>query len=195
MPNSYTVPALAPAFEENICPHCKLQMSAGVFVTDEQPTGAERWEIRTRPLGCQVSTITSLTSLISIASTIAFIGIIAGLVLAAKRLRRYRQQRDAGQWHFWKHRWTSRGSSGLLPSSDHDDGHVEEEPLLGARRSSSSRSYDSEHGAGGHTQTHRQQDAQSRSRTAAWSPEISPKTSPTRQPELTGGIRATSSYS
>ncbi|ORY66262.1 uncharacterized protein BCR38DRAFT_313518, partial [Pseudomassariella vexata] len=53
VPNSNRIPLLAPAEDKNVCPHW-----------------AERWEIRTRPLGCQVSTITTLTALVSIFSTL-----------------------------------------------------------------------------------------------------------------------------
>lgn len=163
-----------------------------VFVTDDVLIGAERWEIRTRPLGCQVSTITSVTSVVTIASTIIFIGLVTGLVLAVKRIREYQQQQEAGRWQFWHHHWwNSQGSSGLLSSSYDDNGQAEQEPLLIARGSSASRSYDSELGADDYTRHTRPQ------RTAAWSPQISPKTSPTRHrhPELTGGMMATSSYS
>lgn len=82
--------------------------------------GAERWEIRTRPLGCQVSTITSLTSIISIVSTIVLFFIVTGLVIAIKRLRKYHQQQEPGWFMFWRH-------------------HIhrqEQEPLLGAQRRS-----------------------------------------------------------
>ncbi|KLU85307.1 hypothetical protein MAPG_04335, partial [Magnaporthiopsis poae ATCC 64411] len=58
-PNAYSIPLLAPAYNENICPHW-----------------AERWEIRTRPLGCQVSTITALTGAVSIASTLTIVALV-----------------------------------------------------------------------------------------------------------------------
>lgn len=173
----------------------KSQVCARQLSLTEESIGAERWEIRTRPLGCQVSTITSLTSLVSIVSTIIFIGIVAGLVFAIRRIRRNQQQRESNQWHFWgQSLWRSRGASWFLPSSNREDSQAEEEPLLRARRSSS-RSYGSGPGEGGRTQAHRAETSTSGSRRAAWSPEISPKTSFTNQPELTGGMRATSSYS
>ncbi|EGY23074.1 uncharacterized protein VDAG_04512 [Verticillium dahliae VdLs.17] len=56
VPNSYPIPLLAPAYDEGICPYRE-----------------ERWEMRTRPLGCQVSTVTGLTGVISIASTLVFL--------------------------------------------------------------------------------------------------------------------------
>ncbi|KAH8736765.1 hypothetical protein BGZ61DRAFT_2792 [Ilyonectria robusta] len=103
VPNSHLVPALAPAYDENICPHW-----------------AERWEIRTRPLGCHVSTITTLTTIVTIASTLAFVGLVFGLVLGIRRLRRYNKEHP-GWWRLLRRRWWSalRRRGG------------EEEPLLG----------------------------------------------------------------
>lgn len=162
-----------------------------VIVTNEEPTGAERWEIRTRPLGCQVSTITSLTSLVTIALTIVFVGMVAGLGLYIRRACRHRQQQEAGWWSRWEHGCLSRDSSWFLPYSSRDVGHAEDEPLLREQRSSSNRSHGDDAGASDYAH----EDAQTRSRKVAWSPQISPKTSPVRQPELTGGMRATSSNS
>ncbi|KAI0428948.1 hypothetical protein F5Y09DRAFT_272555 [Xylaria sp. FL1042] len=56
VPNSYKIQLLAPTWEgDATCPHW-----------------AERWEIRTRPLGCHVSTVTTLASLVTIACTLLF---------------------------------------------------------------------------------------------------------------------------
>ncbi|KAI1078267.1 hypothetical protein F5B20DRAFT_234379 [Whalleya microplaca] len=57
------IPLLAPAFHENICPHW-----------------AERWELRARPLGCQVSTITALTAVVSVAGTLVLGLLVWGAV-------------------------------------------------------------------------------------------------------------------
>lgn len=113
VPNNYTVQALAPAYDENICPHW-----------------AERWEIRTRPLGCQVSTITSLTSVISIASTLVVLLIILVLTWCFFRLRGYHKQAEPGWWRFWKVKrfpWTTR-----LETQPGGGGEIsgEQEPLL-----------------------------------------------------------------
>lgn len=64
------LPALAPAWDENICPHW-----------------AERWEVRTRPLGCQVSTITMLGVLVGVAATIGGPLIAWALILTWRWLR------------------------------------------------------------------------------------------------------------
>jgi hypothetical protein len=108
VPNNYAIQALAPAFDEEICPHW-----------------AERWEIRTHPLGCQVSTITSLTSIISIVSTLVFVLLVSLVVVAVKRVRRLNTQRP-GWWKIWKMqfpRWMFRSGETVK-----DPG--EEEPLL-----------------------------------------------------------------
>lgn len=120
VPNNYTVPALAPAYDEGICPHW-----------------AERWEIRTRPLGCQVSTITSLTSLVSIASTIALALIIVIWLFCFRRIRRYHQQQPAGWWRFWEWNWKPRTGGIWFRSSDRDADAAEQEPILGRSSSSS----------------------------------------------------------
>lgn len=120
VPNNYTVPALAPAYDEDICPHW-----------------AERWEIRTRPLGCQVSTITGLTSLVSIASTIALALIIMFLLYCFRRVRTYHQQQPAGWWKVWKWDWRTRAAGLWFRSSDRDADAAEQEPILGRSSSSS----------------------------------------------------------
>lgn len=113
VPNNHTIQALAPAYDENVCPHW-----------------AERWEIRTRPLGCQVSTITSLTSIISIASTLVVLSIILLVVWACIRLRRHHKQAEPGWWKFWKRPWGSWTShAGLQPGSVGDT-VGEHDPLL-----------------------------------------------------------------
>ncbi|KAI1820348.1 hypothetical protein F4861DRAFT_72267 [Xylaria intraflava] len=74
VPNSHRIQFLAPVWDgDNTCPHW-----------------AERWEIRTRPLGCHVSTITTLTSLVTIAWTLLFVLLVWLAVFAAKRLIAYR---------------------------------------------------------------------------------------------------------
>ncbi|KAH6690399.1 hypothetical protein F5X68DRAFT_69650 [Plectosphaerella plurivora] len=101
VPNAYPVPLLAPAYDEQICPHW-----------------AERWEIRSQPLGCQVSTITSLTSIVTIGSTLVFIALIhLTFLLVRWTLRR---KNRAGGWKFWRR--------GPMPEQS-----AEEEPLLGER--------------------------------------------------------------
>ncbi|KAH9902080.1 hypothetical protein F4778DRAFT_107252 [Xylariomycetidae sp. FL2044] len=97
VPNSYRAAFFAPAWDENICPHW-----------------AERWEIRTRPLGCQVSTITTLTSLVTIASTLLFVLLVALAVTGGKRLRVY-GRKNPGWWRVWRYDW--RGGWSRLVAS------------------------------------------------------------------------------
>ncbi|KAI1176203.1 hypothetical protein F4777DRAFT_281656 [Nemania sp. FL0916] len=86
VPNSHQVQFLAPAWEgDNTCPHW-----------------AERWEIRTRPLGCHVSTITTLTSLVTIACTLLFVLLVWFAGFAARRWRAH-SKKHPGWWKFWKH--------------------------------------------------------------------------------------------
>ncbi|CAK7246032.1 MAG: hypothetical protein STHCBS139747_007654 [Sporothrix thermara] len=81
VPNDHLVPALAPAWEGDLmCPYW-----------------AERWEVRTRPLGCQVSTITSLTALVAGALTLAVVLQTWAIVLVVRKLRQRRWQ--------WPQRW------------------------------------------------------------------------------------------
>ncbi|KAI6085435.1 hypothetical protein F4821DRAFT_149780 [Hypoxylon rubiginosum] len=89
VPNSNRVPFMAPAWDENVCPHW-----------------AERWEIRTRPLGCQVSTITTLTSLVTIASTLVFVLLVTLAVFGIRRLRAY-TKKNPTWWKMWTYNWTS----------------------------------------------------------------------------------------
>ncbi|KAF7906068.1 hypothetical protein EAF00_000347 [Botryotinia globosa] len=59
VPNTSPMKILAPIFSSNIC-----------------PLWSERWELRAKPLGCHVSTITFLTFLGSIYGTLLALGII-----------------------------------------------------------------------------------------------------------------------
>ena len=119
MPNNYTIPLLAPAYDENICPHW-----------------TERWEIRTRPFGCQVSTITSLTAIVSIVLTLVVALLIFGAVLLIKKLKKIRRE-NPNRWATWKRSW--RGPRWVIPSrrirTDSRRGNArnlgEERPLLG----------------------------------------------------------------
>lgn len=45
--------------------------------------------MRTRPLGCHVSTVTSLTAVVSFALALAAAGFVVGVVFAVKRVRRF----------------------------------------------------------------------------------------------------------
>ncbi|KAF6825761.1 hypothetical protein CMUS01_09706 [Colletotrichum musicola] len=112
VPNPYAIPLLAPAYNEDICPHW-----------------AERWELRTRPLGCQVSTITSLTSIISILSTLVVIAAVTLVVLLVRWSRR-RSQEDPGWWRVWKYDWKQP----FRRKARDGDRVGEHDPLLGENR-------------------------------------------------------------
>ncbi|KAI1200926.1 hypothetical protein F5X97DRAFT_65529 [Nemania serpens] len=85
VPNTHTVQFLAPAWEgDNTCPHW-----------------AERWEIRTRPLGCHVSTITTLNPLVTILCTLLFIFLVWLAGFAARRLVAH-NTKHPGWWKIWK---------------------------------------------------------------------------------------------
>ncbi|KAI1372729.1 hypothetical protein F4677DRAFT_246682 [Hypoxylon crocopeplum] len=121
VPNSNRVPFLAPARDGNVCPHW-----------------AERWEIRTRPLGCQVSTITTLTSLVSIASTLVFVLLVTLAVFGIKKVRAYGKAHP-GWWRIWRYNWRRWGLSwqewfrarlGRKNHAGDREANGEQEPLL-----------------------------------------------------------------
>lgn len=70
-PFSSTFPLLSPLAHKFIC-----------------ATGPERFELRTKGLGCQVSTITFLTSLVTIGCTLFGVVVLYGVVLGVRNLRR-----------------------------------------------------------------------------------------------------------
>lgn len=109
VPNTSNMPLLAPAYNENICPHW-----------------AERWELRTRPLGCQVSSITSLTAIVTIVSTLVFVLLMVSLVMAIRRFWQY-HKKHPGWWRLrnqrWARMWLRAGElEALLPGSWPDNG-------------------------------------------------------------------------
>ncbi|KAI0135150.1 hypothetical protein F4814DRAFT_400020 [Daldinia grandis] len=121
VPNSNQIQLLAPAWNENVCPHW-----------------AERWEIRTRPLGCQVSTITTLASLVSIASTLAFVLLVTLVVFGIRRLMGY-NKKNPGWWRIWEYdwrRWNELGHQWLRmrirdqTGTEAQESSHEQEPLL-----------------------------------------------------------------
>jgi len=96
------------------------------------PHWAERWEIRTRPLGCQVSTITSLTAIVSVVSTLVLVLVLVLVVNAVVRSVRWLRQlnvRYPGWWRVWETDWPSM----RLPwrRKKQRGGAGEEGPLLG----------------------------------------------------------------
>jgi hypothetical protein len=107
VPNSYRVPLLAPIYNEGICPH-----------------PAERWEVRTHPFGCNVSTTTSLTAVVSVAATLALTLIVLLTIVAIRRVHQF-SKRNPNWRRIWGiNRWTN--------SSPH-----ERDPLIPERGRSS----------------------------------------------------------
>ncbi|KAK0668274.1 hypothetical protein QBC41DRAFT_124574 [Cercophora samala] len=117
-PNTHALPLLAPISQPDICPHW-----------------SERWEVRSQPFGCNVSTITALSVLISILSTI-LLGLLVWIsIVVYRRLRRaewdwtrasipFNQPSFWTKWHSTsgRSRWASPTAS-TVPSP-------EEQPLL-----------------------------------------------------------------
>ncbi|KAK4231777.1 hypothetical protein QBC38DRAFT_465541 [Podospora fimiseda] len=132
-PNTYSIPLLAPVYDENICPHW-----------------AERWEVRTRPLGCQVSTITALSVIISVLSTLTVMGLIWLIIITAKQLKRGMSSQDwggNGEDQTWlSYAWGSRlwdprewGSTSTTARNSHRRStSSEQDPLLGTPTTRSS---------------------------------------------------------
>ncbi|KAK4647624.1 uncharacterized protein QC761_103075 [Podospora bellae-mahoneyi] len=119
-PNTHPLPLLAPISQPDICPHW-----------------SERWEVRTQPLGCNMSAITALSILLSILSTI-LLGLLAWTTTVAyRRLRRaewdwtrasipFNQPQFWTKWHSTSGR--SRWASSVAPSSSSSP--EEQQPLL-----------------------------------------------------------------
>lgn len=102
VPNSHKIQFLAPAYEEQIC-----------------PAKSEQWELRTQPLGCDVSSITAVTAIASITGTLVFVLLVFLTVLAGLRARQYALRRQ-GLRPAWVHQWRA----------DAVDPGRETEPLL-----------------------------------------------------------------
>ncbi|VUC27825.1 unnamed protein product [Clonostachys rosea] len=83
VPNPYKIPFLAPAYDKHTC-----------------PAWQEQWEIRTRPLGCNVSSVTTLTATVSIVGSFVVLLLSFLILLAALRIRVYARKKA---WRFpWR---------------------------------------------------------------------------------------------
>jgi hypothetical protein len=72
----------------------RLPIFAPISTPDICPLGpSERWELRARPFGCNVSTLTLLTALVAVAGTLAAVGLGFGIAWAVGTLRRRWRQR------------------------------------------------------------------------------------------------------
>lgn len=113
VPNPSKIHILAPVFNPGIC-----------------PSRSERWELRTRGLGCQVSTITFFTCIISVCSTLVFIGLVAIGIIGIRRFKRWRSQ-NSDWWEVWRlYRpgWCRGWRLRAVPLGDRDS--ADQRPLL-----------------------------------------------------------------
>jgi len=86
IPNTYAAQILAPIFNPDACPFW-----------------SERWELRARPFGCHVSTITLITCIISVLSTFLLVGLgVLGLKATQWSISRWKA-RQRGWWRVWRH--------------------------------------------------------------------------------------------
>jgi hypothetical protein len=107
VPNTNKIPFLAPAYDDHIC-----------------PSKLEQWELRTNPLGCDISSTTTMTGIVSVTGTLVVVLLAFLAVLAAIRVRRYAAEK--AQWPTaLTNRWRS-ATSVCQPGP----GSREEEPLL-----------------------------------------------------------------
>jgi len=110
----------------------RISIFAPVYNADICPLWSERWELRSRPLGCHVSTITLLTSAVSVLSTFLVIGVVAIAIKMARQIHVAWKARSDGWWKVWKfyhpgwwRGWRLRLVDITEPRS------LEERPLLG----------------------------------------------------------------
>jgi len=79
----------------------RLQVLAPIWNADICPWWAERWELRSSPLGCHVSTITFFTCVVSILATFTTIVLIAFAARAARWASQCWKTRQVGWWKNW----------------------------------------------------------------------------------------------
>ncbi|KAH8814377.1 hypothetical protein F5882DRAFT_69302 [Hyaloscypha sp. PMI_1271] len=84
-----------------------LQILAPIANADICPLWSERWEVRTRGLGCHVSTITLLTCVVSVVSTFLVMGLMALAFRVGKWVGEKWKGKEEGWWKFW--RWETWG--------------------------------------------------------------------------------------
>ncbi|TVY73393.1 hypothetical protein LSUE1_G005427 [Lachnellula suecica] len=80
------IPILAPILNANIC-----------------PIWSDRWELRTRTLGCHVSTITFLTCVISVLTTLVVIGLVVLEIKLGRKAHASLKARSEGWWKVWRY--------------------------------------------------------------------------------------------
>lgn len=88
IPNPYSPPLFAPFHNPDIC-----------------PLWYERWELRTKPLGCYVSTITFLSVIVTVISTLLIVGILVAIGFGIRRFVLWnREEINRGWWKVWRWR-------------------------------------------------------------------------------------------
>jgi len=115
VPNPYRPQVLAPFYDADIC-----------------PLWSERWEVRTQPLGCHVSTITIMTCVVSVVSTFVFVGLVAACFRLAKWARPKWKARTSDWWKVWlyyKRGWWKTWRLELRDKAPRRS--AENDPLLG----------------------------------------------------------------
>ncbi|KAL7799129.1 hypothetical protein V8C37DRAFT_148606 [Trichoderma ceciliae] len=113
VPNDHAIPLLAPAFDTKICPHPD-----------------ERWEVRTRPLGCGISSRMGLTVVVTILATLTAVLVVAAAIISVRRIRK------SGKRMSWES--LSRWKRSLQRRTGRAD--PERSPLLSPQQEDSSRS-------------------------------------------------------
>jgi len=105
----------------------------GAFINpDICPLWSERWEVRTRPLGCHVSTITLLTCIISVVATMVVIAFAVLAVRTARWIIPQWKARSPGWWKLWRYYKPGWWKAWMLELRDKEPGKPSEiEPLLG----------------------------------------------------------------
>ncbi|KAG9238329.1 hypothetical protein BJ875DRAFT_56348 [Amylocarpus encephaloides] len=80
-----------------------IQIFAPVFNNKMCPLSSERWEFRTRPFGCHVSTITVFTCIVSVFATVVMLASLAGLNKLRPKVQAKWNGRPTGCWKVWKY--------------------------------------------------------------------------------------------
>jgi hypothetical protein len=109
-----------------------IQIIAPIGNPDICPLWSERWELRTRPLGCHVSTITLLTCIVSVLVTFLVIGLAVLAFLFGRWLQRRWKGRREDWWGVWKYydpAWWRHWRLRLVDVRR--VGETEQSPLLG----------------------------------------------------------------
>ncbi|KAH8657457.1 hypothetical protein BGZ60DRAFT_383376 [Tricladium varicosporioides] len=81
----------------------KIQILAPIYHADVCPLLSERWEIRTRLFGANISTITLLACIISMLAGLAIVAIVAVTISVSWKVRLKWKYRSGDWWKVWKY--------------------------------------------------------------------------------------------